>query len=184
MYYSQAMQDAQGYTEVFYFNWNPANVEPVRQYFVNTPVLSASNGNNPTQDEIDDFLGVPGDLPATFMNSSAVGANAISFLINMNGQAREGQNPPFLLGGVMGVLRANLLNNAGGVSEGLPTKDAVVYTISTCSPNAPVTGSYVTPAGNILVTFQLNNYTWGISAQSFDANAGGTLRLEVQWFPK
>lgn len=104
-------------------------------------VGSAASGDL-TQASIDAYLGVSGDITAaTSFGSTAMGTDALGYVINMGGQAKSA---------LWAHADSFLTANAAFLSVGAGT-------VTTALPNTLTAGFAVTPAGNLYGRFVVTN---------------------------
>jgi hypothetical protein len=201
-YYNPEMRNVP-YSTKFTLKWEslfPGDNGQITQTY-GQPVLPVSdasaNTQIPTQEEIDDFLGIAGDIPARYVKKyvdvndpGTMANNSLGVIVNMGGQVRPGR---FLAGGVMGICRITGYNEQAAQSEGQSYKTTTIVSDAPIDLDNFTNCCYVSPAGNVLMIFQYGTVTagitqtdctWGSSGIQLQALSTGWIDIDMKWFPK
>jgi hypothetical protein len=180
MYYNAAL-GKQHYQDSLYFS---LSADVATSTISGQPALVVTgSGPKPKQVDIDEFLGVPGDVLEEYVDATSVPADGFAVIINMEGQA-----DPLALGvqgvGSVGQLQVLGLNNNGGVPAGEPGKKMVFgQTDKLIVGQGADDGALVSPAGNLVFRWQMPDARWGTGAQTF-AQVDAAIEVKFNWFPK
>jgi hypothetical protein len=161
------------------------------------PVLPVSGSTDrpvhPTQEEIDDFLGIPGDISADFVSPPAVPANSFGLIVDLKGQAKPYSN--ILEYNEIGMIA---YSRVIGYNEEFQTplqlgqawKQNDVIANDPLRTNQPESGCLISPAGNVLMLFQYgdfgvpgNEFKWGVNIP-LEQLPYAWIEVEMKWFPK
>jgi hypothetical protein len=181
MYYNAPLQETQKLQTMFNVDIvasSPGNETWEAEYGV--PVLFGYQSTNaalsvhPTQAEIDEFLGVPGDIFEAQLDEVSCPVDVCAMVLNMNGQVRR-QNKE---GAVYGY--ATIEDDSSGI-----LLDEVAATGEYLLPEGQDTNSaiakfgvYVSQAGNILLKFN-----WlDVKATAKPSNLTGDIDVRCSFF--